>query len=189
LEPRRPRRDHGNRPPNRARVPNRGEVAAAPTEGSERRNCFYSPIVTPHRLPETFTALPTRPPLPVVCAVIEDGRGHVLIAQRPAHKHLPLKWEFAGGKIEPNETPEAALEREICEELGCNIVVGRALPPFIHDYGDIAIEMYPFVCRLADGSAAPHPHEHASVRWIAPADLASVDLAAADWPVVAAYAS
>jgi 8-oxo-dGTP diphosphatase len=123
----------------------------------------------------------------VVCAVIEDERGRVLVAQRPAHKHLALKWEFAGGKVETNETPTAALVREIKEELGCEIVVGRALPRFTHDYGNIAIEMIPFVCQLAAGSAAPYAHEHVAVRWIERDDLKTLDLAAADWPVVAAY--
>ena len=53
----------------------------------------------------------TNPSIPVVAAVIEDGAGRVLVAQRPAHKHLALKWEFPGGKVEANESPEAALAR------------------------------------------------------------------------------
>lgn len=126
-------------------------------------------------------------PIPVVCAVIEDGRGRVLVAQRPAHKHLALKWEFAGGKVEAGEAPETALIREIKEELGCDIVVTRSLPRFTHDYGSVLIEMIPFVCGLAPGTADPHPHEHAGVRWVAPGDLAQIDLAAADLPVVASY--
>src|SRR5262245_38094491 len=128
-----------------------------------------------------------RLPVPVVCAVIENDVGQVLVAQRPAHKQLPLKWEFAGGKVEPGEDPAAALIREIREELGCDIVVGRALPRFVHDYGTFVIEMIPFVCRLAPGSPLPHPHEHIAVRWVAPAELGQVDLAAADLPVVASY--
>src|ERR1051325_3715199 len=124
--------------------------------------------------------------IPVVCAVIEDARGRVLVAQRPAHKHLALKWEFAGGKVEPGESPEAALIREIKEELGCTIVLGRALPRFTHDYGSVAIEMIPFVCRLAPDSPAPHPNEHIAVRWVTRNELAAIDLAAADLPIVAA---
>jgi 8-oxo-dGTP diphosphatase len=128
-----------------------------------------------------------RTPVPVVCAVIENGAGQVLVAQRPAHKQLPLKWEFAGGKVEPGESPEAALRREIREELACDLTALRALPRSVHDYGAFAIEMIPFVCRLADGSPAPHPHEHVAVRWVAPGELAGLDLAAADLPVVAYY--
>jgi 8-oxo-dGTP diphosphatase len=124
-----------------------------------------------------------------VCAVLEDAAGRVLVAQRPAHKHLALKWEFPGGKVEPGEAPEAALLRELTEELGCTAVVVRALPSFIHDYGTIRIEMMPYVCHLGPASASPHPHEHIALRWVRPTDLSepTLDLAAADLPVVAAY--
>ena len=125
--------------------------------------------------------------IPVVCAVLEDGSGRVLVAQRPAHKHLGLKWEFPGGKVEAGELPATALLRELQEELGCTVVVTRTLPAFHHDYGTVVIGMVPFVCRLAPDSPAPHPHEHAALRWVDPADLPSLDLAAADWPVVASY--
>ena len=116
----------------------------------------------------------------MVAAVIErDGR--VLVAQRPPHKHLALKWEFPGG-----EELAAALVREIKEELGCDIVVGRALPRCIHTYTTMTIELIPFFCRLAPGSAEPHPHEHVAVCWATTAELKTLDLAAADWPVVEA---
>jgi 8-oxo-dGTP diphosphatase len=126
-------------------------------------------------------------PIPVVCAVLEDSSGRVLVAQRPAHKHLALKWEFPGGKVEPGELPATALIREIHEELGCTIAVSSALPHFIHDYGTVVIEMFPFVCRLTADSPAPHPHEHVALRWVAPAELPALDLAAADFPVVTRY--
>jgi 8-oxo-dGTP diphosphatase len=128
-----------------------------------------------------------RLPVPVVCAVIENERGEVLVAQRPAHKHLALKWEFAGGKVEPGEAPEAALIREIREELGCDIRVLRPLPRFRHDYGAVVIEMFPFVCRLLDASPAPLAHEHIALRWVPPRELNTLDLAAADFPVVTSY--
>ena len=123
-------------------------------------------------------------PVPVVCAVIERD-GLVLVAQRPPHKLLPLKWEFPGGKVEPGEDPAAAIIREIREELGCAITLARALPPFLHDYKTVVIEMIPYVCALAPDSPAPHPHEHTALAWVAPVDLRTYDLAAADWPVVA----
>lgn len=125
------------------------------------------------------------PPIPVVCALIEHD-GTVLVAQRPAHKHLPFKWEFPGGKVEPGETAEAAIVRELREELGVTFVVTRALPRFTHAYAE-TIEMIPFVGRLAADSPAPHPHEHLAIRWLRPETLTDVDLAAADMPVVAAY--
>ena len=123
-------------------------------------------------------------PVPVVCAVIERD-GLVLIAQRPPGKLLPLKWEFPGGKVEPGEDPTAAIVREIREELGCAITITRDLPPFIHDYTTVVIQMIPFVCALPPGSSAPHPHEHVAVAWVAATALRDYDLAAADWPVVA----
>ena len=124
-------------------------------------------------------------PLRVVCAIIEDREGRVLLAQRPVHKHLGSKWEFAGGKVEPGELPRLALRREIKEELGCDIEVEHPLPPFIHDYGTVVIEMLPFICALTPDSEAPHPHEHIAVRWVSLAEIDRVDLAPADWPVVA----
>ncbi len=125
-------------------------------------------------------------PVPVVCAVIERS-GRVLLAQRPPHKLLPLKWEFAGGKVEPGEDPAAAIVREIREELGVEVRVTQALPSFVHDYGRVVIEMIPFVCALADPAAEPHAHEHIALAWVRPEEFSAYDLAAADWPVIAAY--
>lgn len=131
--------------------------------------------------------MPRTHPIPVVCAVIErDGR--LLLARRPAHKHLPLKWEFPGGKVEPGEDPAAAIVREIREELGCEVVITRALPRFPHDYKTVVIEMIPFVCVLAKGSPVPHPREHMALEWVRPGELAGHDLAPADLPVIASYA-
>lgn len=132
--------------------------------------------------------MPTAAPIPVVCAVIER-EGRVLIAQRPAHKHLPLKWEFPGGKVEPGEAAGAAIVREIREELGCAIVLTRALPRFTHAYTRVVIEMIPFICALSEPSPAPHPHEHLALAWVRPDELTSYDLAPADLPVLASYQS
>ena len=125
-------------------------------------------------------------PIPVVCALIERP-GCVLLAQRPANKHLPLKWEFPGGKVEPGEEPAAAIIREIREELGCVVTITRALPCFPFDYGTVVIEMMPFVCSLAPGSPEPHPHEHVALAWVQPGELRRHDLAPADLPVIASY--
>jgi len=122
-------------------------------------------------------------PIPVVCAVIERD-GCVLVAPPPPHTPLPRKWEFAGGKVEPGESAEAAIVREIREELGCEFVITRALPRFTHAYA-VTIEMIPFVGRLAPGSPEPQAHEHLGLRWVPPAGLSAMDLAPADLPVVA----
>ncbi len=124
--------------------------------------------------------------IPVVCALIERD-GLVLVAQRPAHKHLPLKWEFPGGKVEPGEMPESAVVREIKEELACDVELLRALPTFTHDYGAVTIMMIPFVCQLTAESAEPQLNEHVALQWVKPETLTSLDLAAADLPVVASY--
>ena len=125
-------------------------------------------------------------PVPVVCALIERY-GQLLLAQRPAHKHLPFKWEFPGGKVEPGEDPAAAIVREIKEELDCEVTITRRLPGFLHDYKSVVIEMLPFVCVLVAESPEPRPHEHLALAWVSPNDLLTYDLAAADLPVIALY--
>jgi 8-oxo-dGTP diphosphatase len=127
-----------------------------------------------------------RPPLLVVCALIERA-GCVLMAQRPAHKHLGGKWEFPGGKIEPGETPEAALHRELQEELGVTIDIIRALSPHTHAYPTVTIQLIPFVVRLKGSSGEPQTHEHAALRWVPGAELLSLDLPEADLPIIADY--
>ncbi|NWK57221.1 (deoxy)nucleoside triphosphate pyrophosphohydrolase [Verrucomicrobiaceae bacterium N1E253] len=118
----------------------------------------------------------------VVCAVIQDDDGRVMACQRSEHQSHAGKWEFPGGKVETGEDPRDALRREIREELGCEIEVGDRLPEVKHDYGDVAICLIPFVCRLGEG-AEPVPHEHAAVRWLEEGDFPSLDWAEADIPI------
>lgn len=125
-----------------------------------------------------------KPPVPVVAAVITDDGGRLLLARRPAHKKLGLKWEFPGGKVEPGETPASALARELREELGIEVTGLESLPRFQHDYGFAVIDMIPFRCRLDPASPAPHAHEHVGLEWVELAALESYDLAPADLPVV-----
>lgn len=125
-------------------------------------------------------------PLPVVCAVIErDGR--VLLARRPAAKHLGGLWEFPGGKIEAHETPAAALAREIHEELGCALVVTGDLGVFEHRYDSLTIALHALVARWDDSTPEPRPVEHEEIAWVWPRELTHRPLAPADLPVVAAY--
>jgi 8-oxo-dGTP diphosphatase len=125
-------------------------------------------------------------PIRVVCALIER-EGTVLLARRPAHKHLGGKWEFPGGKIEPGESPAAALVRECAEELACEIVVGAELPAVTHAYPDRTIVLLPFVCQLAPGSAEPRAAEHSALAWVQAERMSDFDLPAADAPIVASY--
>jgi 8-oxo-dGTP diphosphatase len=123
---------------------------------------------------------PQREPLPVVCAVVVDNAGRVLVARRPAHKHLGGRWEFPGGKIEPGEGSEAALTREIREELGCEVVPFGALDRQQYDYGQVFIELIPLWVRLAPGSPPPVAVEHAALRLVDLGEMGEVDLAPAD---------
>lgn len=125
-------------------------------------------------------------PLAVVCALIERD-GHVLMAQRPAHKHLGGKWEFPGGKVEPGETPEAALHRELQEELGCTVEILRALVPHTHAYATVTVQLIPYVTRLLPSSGTPQTHEHAALRWVPAGELLALDLPDADLPIIADY--
>jgi 8-oxo-dGTP diphosphatase len=122
--------------------------------------------------------------LHVTCAIIEQD-GYVLAAQRSHTMDMPLKWEFPGGKIKPAETPENCLHREIAEELAIKVAVHQALAEVTHAYPDFTITLYPFVCTITSGTITLR--EHAAVTWLPREDLASLDWAAADRPVLEAY--
>jgi 8-oxo-dGTP diphosphatase len=122
----------------------------------------------------------------VVAAALIDGEGRVLVAQRPAGKSLAGLWEFPGGKIEPGETPEAALVRELAEELGIG-VEAAALEPLgfaSHGYGDFHLVMLLFGCRRWTG--APHGREMQPLQWGSVEALALLPMPPADVPLLAA---
>lgn len=124
-----------------------------------------------------------KPPVPVVCAMImRDER--VMIARRPPDKRLGGLWEFPGGKVEQGESAEAALHRELLEELGCTVRITQTLAPFVHEYPWGSIELIPFLCELTTGSAAPHPHEHTALAWVERGQLSAYELAPADLPLI-----
>lgn len=129
----------------------------------------------------------------VVCAVLLDDTGperRILAARRPEGAHLGGCWELPGGKVEDGETPEDALRREILEELGCRLDVGRALGPVEHEYaGRRRVRLQPFLCRVA-GDDAPRPLHHTEIRWLGPGQLddGSIEWAAADRPILAEVA-
>ena len=119
----------------------------------------------------------------VVCALILRN-GCVLCAKRSERMALPLKWEFPGGKLEPNELPEAALQREILEELGVEIEIESALQVSEHSYDGVrTIRLIPYVAVIIDGNE-PKAHEHSEIRWVPNSELMQLDWAAADVPIV-----
>jgi len=101
--------------------------------------------------------------------------------------NMPLKWEFPGGKMDPGETPERCLIREIHEEMGITIRVGVSLPISTHQYPAITVTLYPFICSIESGEIVLH--EHSSIDWLTPNELYTLDWAEADLPVIAAYLS
>ena len=121
----------------------------------------------------------------VVAGLILDSRGQLLACRRPEGKHLGGKWEFPGGKVEPRETPQSALIRELKEELEITIAIERPLSAVIHDYGRGPIQLIPFPCTIPEGK--PYPHEHSELRWCSPVELPALDWAAADLPILAEY--
>ncbi len=115
-----------------------------------------------------------------VAALIErDGR--VLMSQRRADQSLPLLWEFPGGKIEIGESPEAALAREIREELGCEIAVGRVHDVVFFAYQGFDLVMLVYRAEIVAG--APAARQVAAVAWVAREQLPALDLPAADAPL------
>lgn len=98
---------------------------------------------------------------------------------------MPYKWEFPGGKINPGESPEECLRREIFEELGIQIVVGGSLPAKTHDYPAFTVTLYPFVSSIERGEIVLH--EHAAITWLPPDKLHTLDWAEADLPVIRSY--
>lgn len=124
--------------------------------------------------------------VPVVAAALVDFEKRVLVAQRPAGKSLAGLWEFPGGKIEAGETPEAALVRELAEELGI-IVAETALMPvtFVsHAYPDFHLLMLLYACR--DWTGTPHGQQGQPLAWESLDALKSLPMPPADVPLIAA---
>ena len=118
----------------------------------------------------------------VVAGLILGDDRRVLITQRRADQALGLRWEFPGGKVEPGEAPVAALERELREEIGVTVAVGRIWDVLFHAYPAFDLVMLVYVCRIVDGS--PRAIEVADLAWVAAHDLARWDILPAVRPLV-----
>jgi len=116
----------------------------------------------------------------VVGAIIERG-GMILLAQRSCAT-LNRKWEFPGGKVEPGETQQAALQREIFEELGVEILVGDKIGANQFEISGKRYRLHVYWATILKGE--PVAREHYSIAWVRPNEMLSYDFAPADVPIV-----
>ncbi|WDR01396.1 (deoxy)nucleoside triphosphate pyrophosphohydrolase [Devosia algicola] len=123
--------------------------------------------------------------LVVACALVDADR-RVLIAQRPEGKSMAGLWEFPGGKVEPGETPETAIIRELEEELGVSTKSACLAPVSFasHNYDNFHLLMPLYACRKWQGT--PQPKEHMALKWARPQALRDYPMPPADAPLIAA---
>lgn len=120
----------------------------------------------------------------VAAVALVDADGRILLAQRPEGKSMAGLWEFPGGKIEPGETPEAALIRELHEELGIDTWASCLAPLSFasHAYEDFHLLMPLFICRKWEGQVTSR--EGQALKWVRPVDLRNYPMPAADVPLI-----
>lgn len=120
----------------------------------------------------------------VAAVALIDREGRVLLAQRPEGKSMAGLWEFPGGKVEEGETPEAALIRELHEELGIDTWASCLAPLSFasHSYADFHLLMPLFACRKWEG--IPHSKEGQALTWVRPERLRDYPMPPADLPLI-----
>lgn len=118
----------------------------------------------------------------VVGAIMENENNEILCALRSPKMTLPNKWEFPGGKIEEKETLKQAIEREIKEELDCNIEFIDVFNDNTHEYDNFIVNLITVKCKLVSGS--PSANEHSKLIWLHRENLHSLNWAPADIPAV-----
>lgn len=121
---------------------------------------------------------------PVVAAALVDQDGRILLQQRPAGKELAGLWEFPGGKIEPGESPEAALIRELAEELGISVSTACLAPATFASapLGDRHLLLLLYVCRKWEG--IPRAIEASALKWVRPVEMHALPMPPADRPLI-----
>jgi len=120
----------------------------------------------------------------VVAAALYDAQGRVLIAERPPGKHLSGRWEFPGGKIEPGETEQVALARELHEELGIEVLAAHPELTLRHDYPEKRVQVSLWIVERYAGQ--PQGLDGQALKWVAPARLPDEDVLEADQPFIEA---
>ena len=143
------------------------------------------PVVLFRRVAQPPVPKPPRPILLVVACALLDPEGRILLAQRPSGKSMAGLWEFPGGKLDPGEAPEAALIRELREELGIETQAACLSPLFFasHAYPDFHLLMPLYICRKWEGRAVAR--EGQNLAWVRPAKLRDYPMPPADVPLVA----
>lgn len=116
-----------------------------------------------------------------VTAALLFNDDKILIAKRKPEGHLPLYWEFPGGKIDTGETPQQSLAREIKEELGITIEVGEHFETVFHEYTRGKIELMAYKAEWLDGEISLM--EHVDYRWVPIEELGDYELSPADVPI------
>lgn len=133
--------------------------------------------------PDAADALRTKIVLVAACAMV-DSQGKVLLARRPKGKKLAGLWEFPGGKVAAGETPEAALVRELREELGISVREAD-VAPFVfasHAYDDFHLLMPLYLCRRWVGT--PESREGQALAWVEPSRFEEYPMPPADRPLI-----
>ena len=116
----------------------------------------------------------------VVAALVREA-GRALMSRRRPDQAMPNLWEFPGGKVEPGEHPEAALIREVREELGCDVEIERIEEVVFHAYEEFDLYMLVYASRITAGE--PRAIEVAEVAWVPAPALPALDLLPADYPL------
>ena len=120
----------------------------------------------------------------VVAAALVDGEGRVLVQQRPPGKPMAGLWEFPGGKVEAGELPEAALARELSEELGIGLEVSGLVPLTFASEPLGERHLMLLLYALREWAGDPEPRHATALRWVKPAELRGLKMPPADLPFI-----